>query len=247
MKKTKPQYRGLIGAGLVMAVALTGGGLLIQKYFTDDSGEGGNSLAPLAKMFGLSTKDYAPAPITSPIPDYRSAPAASSNSEGEGVSNPLAGFNLGDLIKTKQEIRRGAAESVGSIIGVASVIDGDTLDIGGQRIRLYGIDAPESRQTCLHSTGEWDCGNRAGLWLQQYLAGNEVSCLPQGNDRYGRVVATCMVGENDIGGEMVKAGWAVAYRSITKTYVIAETDAKRKRFGLWDSKFTMPWEFRQEQ
>lgn len=246
MKKTKPQYRGLIGAGLLLVALLIGGVLLIPVYFSDDPGGGKNPLAPLAKVFGLSSKDYAPAPITSPIPDYRSeAGSTSGGSNGEGFSNPLSGINLDDLIKSKKEIRRSAAESAGAIIGVARVIDGDTLEIAGQRIRLYGIDAPESSQTCLHSTGEWDCGNRAGLWLAQLLANNELSCMPKGDDQYGRTVATCTIGETDVGGALVKEGWAVAYRSITKTYVIAETDAKRKRLGLWDSKFTMPWEFRQ--
>lgn len=246
MKKTKPQYRGLIGAGLVLVALLVGGVLLISHYGSSEEGDSGNPLAPLARFFGLSTKEYAPPPMTGPIPDYRSTQPGSAQGDG---SSPgiLSKINLKDLIKSSDEIRRDAASSAGAIIGVPHIVDGDTLDINGQRIRLYGIDAPETTQTCLHATGEWDCGNRAGLWLQQLVAGNEISCQPQGNDRYGRIVATCLMGENDLGGALVKNGWAVAYRSITKTYVIAETDAKRKRLGIWDSQFAMPWDYRQEQ
>nr|WP_312130744.1 thermonuclease family protein [Stenotrophomonas pavanii] len=247
MKKTKPQYRGLIGAGLVLVSVLGGGVLLVHQYGSDQESEGGNPLAPLARAFGIAPKTYAPAPITSPIPEYQTprSPVEQANDSDSGNLNP--GAVLGDLFKKKEQIRRDAAESAGAIIGVPQVIDGDSLQLNGQRIKLYAIDAPESHQTCLHRTGEWDCGNRAGLWLQQLIAGNEVFCTSQGNDNAGNVVATCRVGETDLGGAMVKNGWALAHRSVSKTYVIAETDAKRKRLGLWDSQFAMPWDFRDGQ
>ncbi|MCW0399248.1 thermonuclease family protein (plasmid) [Xanthomonas sontii] len=247
MKNTKPQYRGLIGAGLVLVSILGGGVLLIDRYGSDQGGDGSNPLAPLARAFGLAPKDYAPAPITSPIPDYQTARPRAERDSGTNSDDEGTGFDLGKLFKKKEQIRRDAAAAAGAIIGVPQVIDGDTLQLNGQRIRLYAIDAPEIRQTCLHRTGEWDCGNRAGLWLQQLIAGNEVFCTSQGSDRSGNVIASCMVGETDLGGAMVKNGWALAYRSVSKTYVIAETDAKRKRLGLWDSQFAMPWDFRGEQ
>lgn len=244
MKKTKPQYRGLIGAGLVLVSVLVCGVLLIHKLSSDEPSNG-NPLAPLAAFFGLKSTGYTPAPITHPLPDYRSPAPAQSNSVTESPGT-VSGLDFKKMFKSSEQIRLDASASAGALIGVPRVIDGDTLELAGQRVRLYGIDAPESIQLCLHRTGEWDCGRRAGLWLQQLIGGNEVACQPQGNDRYGRVVASCLMGETDIGGAMVKNGWAVAYRSITKTYVIAENDARRKRLGLWDSKFAMPWDFRHE-
>ncbi|WP_394697417.1 thermonuclease family protein [Pseudoxanthomonas japonensis] len=247
MKKTKPQWRGLIGAGVVMCAVLGGGIYLINSLGADAEGGDENPLAPIARAFGLSPKDYSPPPLTSPIPDYRQPAAAG---EASGDSPSLAGVldkvDLGGMIKSKEEIRRGAQESVGAILGVAQVIDGDTIDVAGQRIRLYGIDAPELGQNCIHSTGEWDCGRRSALWLQQLITTNELSCISKGNDRYGRIVATCTMGDLDIAAEMVSNGWALAYRSITKTYAITEGKAKRERLGLWDSKFANPWDFRQE-
>ena len=248
MQKTKPQWRGLIGAGLVMCVVLGGGVYLINSLGSDADADGENPLAPIARAFGLSPKDYSPPPLTSPIPDYRQPTAAAGDAEdgSPSLSGLLDKVDLGGKIKTKDEMRRDSQEAVGAILGVAQVIDGDTIDVAGQRIRLYGIDAPELAQNCIHATGEWDCGRRAALWLQQLISTNELSCISKGNDRYGRIVATCTMGELDIAAEMVSNGWALAYRSITKTYVITEGKAKRNRLGLWDSKFANPWDFRQE-
>ncbi|QRD62713.1 thermonuclease family protein (plasmid) [Xanthomonas citri pv. citri] len=246
MKKTKPQYRGLIGAGFVLVAALAGGVLLIHRYSQNQGSDGSNPLAPLARAFGLTPKEYAKPPITNPIPDYRTLQPAAALASSDAPAGDGTGLDLRKLFKTTEQIRRDAASGVGAIIGVPLVIDGDTLQIEGKRIRLYAIDAPEIRQTCLHRTGEWDCGNRAGLWLQQFIAGNEVFCFPEGNDRHGNVVASCQMGDSDLGGAIVTNGWAVAYRAVSKTYVIAESNAKRKRLGLWDSEFAMPWDFRGE-
>src|SRR5271166_578426 len=78
------------------------------------------------------------------------------------------------------------------IIGVTSVVDGDTIEIHGQRIRLFGIDAPESSQLCVRPTGErWRCGQEASFALADRIGGATVSCQPRDLDRYGRVVAVC--------------------------------------------------------
>lgn len=57
------------------------------------------------------------------------------------------------------------AVSAKTLVGVASVIDGDTIEIRGEKIRLHGIDAPESGQRCHRSDGEWACGQQAALAL----------------------------------------------------------------------------------
>ena len=101
------------------------------------------------------------------------------------------------------------------IVGVASVIDGDTIEIHGQRIRLFGIDAPESSQLCVRPTGErWYCGQRASFALADRIGRATVSCQPRDFDRYGRVVAVCFKGNEDLNRWMVASGWAAALQTI---------------------------------
>ena len=131
------------------------------------------------------------------------------------------------------------------IIGVASVIDGDTIEIHGVRIRLHGIDAPESRQLCTRPTGErWRCGQQASLALSDQIGRSTVSCDPRDTDRYGRTVAVCSSRGLDLNGWLVIQGWAVAYRRYSRDYVRAEDQARAARRGVWSGQFDMPWEWR---
>jgi len=87
------------------------------------------------------------------------------------------------------------------------VIDGDTLEIRGERIRLFGIDAPESGQTCLDAKGRsYRCGQKAALVLDARIGEGVVTCERKGMDRYGRVVALCRVFGEDLGAWMVGLG-----------------------------------------
>ena len=132
-----------------------------------------------------------------------------------------------------------------SIVGVASVIDGDTIEIHGIRIRLHGIDAPESRQLCTRPTGErWRCGQQASLALSDQIGRSTVSCDPRDTDRYGRTVAVCRTRGVDLNGWLVTQGWAVAYRRYSRDYVRAEDQARAARRGVWSGQFDMPWEWR---
>jgi len=128
------------------------------------------------------------------------------------------------------------------IIGVASVIDGDTIEIRGQRIRLFGIDAPESSQLCERPTGaRWRCGQQASFALADRIGRATVSCQPRDLDRYGRIVAVCFNGKEDLKRWMVANGWAVAYRH----YSVPEEDAARRgRTNIWSSDFDLPWDWR---
>ena len=81
------------------------------------------------------------------------------------------------------------------IVGIPSVIDGDSLEIHGRRIRLFGIDAPESSQLCVRPTGElWLCGQQASFALADRIGRAVVTCQPRDLDRYDRVVAVCFKG-----------------------------------------------------
>jgi endonuclease YncB( thermonuclease family) len=134
------------------------------------------------------------------------------------------------------------------IVGVASVIDGDTIEIHGVRIRLHGIDAPESRQECIRPDGAtWRCGQQAALALSDHIGRAVVSCEPRDRDRYGRVVAVCSLGGEDLNRWMVANGWAMAFRRYSLDYVADEDRARMAGVGLWSSTFQMPWDWRQIQ
>jgi endonuclease YncB( thermonuclease family) len=129
-------------------------------------------------------------------------------------------------------------------VGVASVIDGDTIEIHGQRIRLYGIDAPEASQTCDLEGRPWRCGAASANALADHIGRRTVTCDPRDRDRYGRLVAACSVGDAGISPWMVREGWAVAYRRYSQDFVADEAAARAAKRGIWRSTFIMPWEWR---
>lgn len=130
------------------------------------------------------------------------------------------------------------------IQGRASVIDGDTIEVQGKRIRLWGIDAPESAQMCKRADGsDYRCGREATMFLDKYLQGKTVSCVQKDMDRYGRIVAVCRAGRTDINGWMVTNGWAIAYIN-NHTYFRREIGAAEAKLGIHAGKFVKPWEWR---
>lgn len=138
-----------------------------------------------------------------------------------------------------------ALEARSDVIGVASVIDADTIEIHGQRIRLHGIDALQGGQTCLDAAGRnWPCGQRAALALQDLLGRRTVTCDERDIDRYRRIVGRCLVGEVDINEWLVAQGLALAYRRYSRDYVAAEDEAQAAGRGMWVGSFELPWEWR---
>lgn len=137
-----------------------------------------------------------------------------------------------------------AHEAVAEIAGRASVIDGDTIEIHGQRIRLFGIDSPESAQLCQAEQKPYRCGQRAALALADRIGSRTVRCQERDVDRYGRTVAVCYVGSEDLDRWMVEQGWAVAFRKYSHDYIDAENDAREARRGIWQGEFEMPWDWR---
>ncbi|MBO1021638.1 thermonuclease family protein [Methylobacterium sp. SD274] len=131
------------------------------------------------------------------------------------------------------------------ITGRASVIDGDTLDIGSTRIRLHGIDAPESGQLCQDRAGKaFRCGQAAAIALADRIGSTPVSCDPRGADKYGRTVAVCRKGAEDLSSWLVAQGHAIAYRRYSKDYVPAESTAKAGKLGMWAGSFAAPGDWR---
>ena len=137
--------------------------------------------------------------------------------------------------------------SATDLVGQATVIDGDTIEIHGQRIRLHGIDAPESKQICISGGEKYRCGQRAALALSNRIGRGTVTCQAKDTDRYGRVVAVCFKGQENLNGWLVSQGLAVAYRRYSHAYVGQESAAKAASNGLWSGDFTMPWHWRRGQ
>jgi endonuclease YncB( thermonuclease family) len=132
-----------------------------------------------------------------------------------------------------------------AVSGRARVVDGDTLVIGRQHIRLDGIDAPENDQICLDATGaRWTCGIAARDQLARRIGAASVSCAANGRDRYGRALADCSAGGENLNAWMVRQGWALAYVHYSQRYAGDETGARQARRGLWAGAFIAPWNWR---
>ena len=127
---------------------------------------------------------------------------------------------------------------------VIKVIDGDTIDVldsnqTKHRIRLYGIDAPEKKQSY---------GNKAREFLASLIAGKEVKVLIKNKDKYQRSIGLILLDGMDINKEMVKNGYAWAYIEYSKDYATEEADAKSFKLGLWaDENAIKPSEFRKKK
>jgi endonuclease YncB( thermonuclease family) len=132
------------------------------------------------------------------------------------------------------------------LTGQASITDGDTLDIHGTRIRLWGIDAPESSQLCRGEDSlQYRCGAQAANNLDAFIAGRPVSCLPISLDRYGRTVATCSASGQDLGDWLVRNGLALDWPEYSKRkYDAAQRDAEQAGRGIWKGSYVEPWLYR---
>ena len=139
-----------------------------------------------------------------------------------------------------------SAAAADNLAGQASVIDGDTLEIHGTRIRLWGIDAPESSQFCRGEDSlQYRCGAKAANDLDAFIAGRPLNCLPISLDRYGRTVATCSVGGADLGDWLVRNGLALDWPQYSKRkYDNVQHEAEQAGRGMWAGSYVEPWLFR---
>ena len=160
------------------------------------------------------------------VSDRTSAPVGSANDGGGSVETRANGTFQADLT------------------GRSRVIDGDTIEVAKTRIRLFGVDAPESAQRCVSGGRRWSCGEQATRALAGRIDGRSVACEERDQDRYGRVVAVCRHDGQDVNAWLVREGWALAYRHYSTAYVDEEAGARRAKRGLWRGEFVRPWDWR---
>ncbi len=170
--------------------------------------------------------------------------AAAAGALGAMLLFPPSPESTGQRPAATDGSERGGLRWAANLSGPARVIDGDTLDVGGTRVRLHGVDAPEAAQSCFTAAAGWPCGRRATQALAALLDGGSVACAVRDRDRYGRAVAVCRRDGVDVNGWLVAEGWAVAYRRYSHAYVELESAARAAGRGIWAGEFAMPWDWR---
>ena len=133
------------------------------------------------------------------------------------------------------------------VYGPVRVVNGDTLIMYGNYFKLYGIDAPESNQTCANRSGRsYNCGREAAMWLKSWIGENELECHVIRQNTKGDMEGTCSYGPYDLGAALVNAGWAVANVNVTDIYYPYEMQAQENKRGLWQGQFYMPWDWQKK-
>lgn len=127
--------------------------------------------------------------------------------------------------------------------GAAKIVDGDSIELDGQRIRLRGIDAPEYRQNCTRDGREYPCGRQSREALLALTRNKAVACNWWRTDQYGRLLADCTADGMDLNREQVAQGWAVAYGDFERE----EAAARAAGRGIWAGKFERPRQWRDRQ
>lgn len=131
--------------------------------------------------------------------------------------------------------------------GPPQVIDGDTLAVGGQRVQLEGIDAPEHGQSCESSNGRrYSCGLTAVHALHRRINRGHVRCEVRGRrDRFGSRFGTCYTQDGtDLNGWLVRRGFALADWKQSKQYIPYEEAARAEGIGVHAGRYVPPWLWR---
>jgi endonuclease YncB( thermonuclease family) len=131
------------------------------------------------------------------------------------------------------------------ISGKAVVLEGDLVQISGEKVRLEGVDAMDPGQRCGIAPQDWACGDQATKALEKHLNGRSLACKVRGVDNGGRLLARCKVGSEDLQRWLVRSGWALAFRRYSLDYAADERYAASRKIGVWQGPFDPPWKWRQ--
>ena len=144
-----------------------------------------------------------------------------------------------------------APTQVATVIGRAVVVDGDTIEIAGERIRINGIDAPETAQLCQDPYGKaYRCGSESARALDKLLAASRpTECHFFERDQYGRFVGDCYRADGqNVAKLLVSGGHALDWpKHSNGAYADVQLNAQVQKLGVWRGKFMEPWEWRAEQ
>jgi len=124
------------------------------------------------------------------------------------------------------------------------IVDGDTIVLNGEKIRFFGIDTPELKQTCLEDNEEVGCGMFAKMLLVKKIGNNIPKCIGEKKDFYKRTLAECFVNGESLSKFLVRSGYAFAYRKYSTKFIKDEDFAKANKLGMWSMIFQYPWDFR---
>ena len=129
--------------------------------------------------------------------------------------------------------------------GTGTAVEGDLVSVNGAVVKLWGIDAPDSGQTCQTKANQpYDCFTLSKDQLSNYIGQNQVTCWIRGKDRNGQSLGTCGVNGLDLAALMVRNGWALAYRDLSPQYLELEAFAQTRVRGLWAGRVEPPWQYR---
>jgi len=138
-----------------------------------------------------------------------------------------------------------ASSEVRIITGFPEIVDGDSIKIKGERIRLVGIDAPEMGQYCQDAAKKrYPCGWLAKQHLEDLVQNRLVTCRWQELDRYDRILGVCQAGDDNLNQLMVEDGWAFSYYS--SAYDYEQRLARDQKKGMWVWRVQQPQKWRRE-
>jgi len=172
------------------------------------------------------------------IRPFRGAPGRRRSGLRTLLDYLLAALFLGLVMLAAARFERFAMRDAA---GIATVNDGDSLTIAGERIRLRGIDAPELGQICQFDGADYACGRRSKAALAERIGGRKVDCSGWERDRFRRLLAVCRAGADELNLAQVETGWALAYGD----YSDAERRAREAKAGIWAGSFERPRDWRE--
>ncbi|WP_172792751.1 thermonuclease family protein [Liberibacter crescens] len=131
--------------------------------------------------------------------------------------------------------------------GLPFIIDGDSLEIGGKRFRLFGIDSPEFDQLCTKKGKQYSCGKESTIALKNLIKNKTINCTKQNVDSYQRILVICFLDQIEINRWMVINGYALAYQHYSDRYINDEIKARMLKVGIWSGSFEKPWKYRHKK